>query len=1309
MGKPGGLPPTVSPMTPPVNPHTLEPNGEHVAGETPQPLEKVTNMNQITPTRATLAVLTAFVMSIGMVSIPGLDFAGGMTQEAHAAEPTLPTTDGKTEHTAAASCWEIKQNDPAATNGVYWLSTPAMGAPEQFYCDQESSGGGWVLVGRGREAWSTASIGSGTPAQVREIVNGPAAFAPKQLSSELIEQLVNEQGIDTLPDGIRLVRARNVQGTQWHDLSFTFSSPRTTWTWQFNNEQRIKNYRIGNQTFTGFSGDKTSNFGRNNGFDRVRTITGSYEGWHMGFGYGNDVRGQSDATSYLWSKNSSTGYARPFTQVYLRPQLLSIDINTEIPSAGTEAIIGKAVVDSFALPQSWGVAGLGAGPASIEGSNEVSAFTEANGHVFVGGNFTRVQRSAGGSGAQEQPYLAAFDRDTGEWIPNFRPTLNNQVKALAALPGNRIAVGGYFTEVNGEPRNGLVVLNAATGAIDPVFTGKLINYLSGGVSVVRSLDVQGDWLYAVGTFTHSTGGSESREVYTRAAARFHVTDGTADQTWNPEFNGTVMSVDASERGDRVYFAGYFSQSKGRTADKAAALAADSEDLMSWAPVFSNRSGGRTGYQQAVKEVGDRVWLGGSEHSLFSYSRDTFDLLSTTIGHNGGDFQAIASYGDVVYGGCHCFETQYEGASQWPNFGTGWTEANAIYGTGAWSATSGAAIPEFNGSFNTRGGAGAWALFIDSAGTLWQGGDWTASTRTGFYKQWSGGFTRQALQDTSAPTTPGGLTANAHSEGVTLSWEASTDDMGVVGYEVLRNDRVIATVTELTTTLSPAPSDTRYFVRAVDARGNASASSPAVTATQAPEPPKIESVIEAGAEWNYWYSATAPTGSWTAAGYDDSAWNTGIAPLGWGHSGIETLLEASAPKPLVSFYRHNFEVATDSAIESLELTVRADDGVVVYANDAEVQRVNVDPGYAGAGTYANRAVSASFAVSNPVTFTVPRSLLVPGTNVISASVHSNYRSTPSHSFELTATATLGEVEPFPEPPVEPETQEFVTAGSEWEYLFASTAPEAQWQSVEFDADAWATGQAPLGWGHTGLGTTLTADSPKPIVSLYRHEFDIAPGTALGEVQLTTRADDGLVLTVNGAEVERVNIDEGAVQFGAYPTYANRAVTASIAVSQPIEVTLPAEAFHTGTNVITASVHSNYRSTPSHSFELTAVATLDGEPLDGEPLPEVPETEADLPSEEESVESEPMMLDESAGLVPQQGEAQEQSTRQTDEAPAVHDEALAEEDSDSGEEQPLTDSPTRSPVESPSELSSGEPGVVREPERSEAPRRKTHGEA
>src|SRR5690606_35111388 len=179
---------------------------------------------------------------------------------------------------------------------------------------------------------------------------------------------------------------------------------------------------------------------------------------------------------------------------------------------------------------------------------------------------------------------------------------------------------------------------------------------------------------------------------------------------------------------------------------------------------------------------------------------------------------------------------------------------------------------------------------------------------------------------------------------------------------------------------------------------------------------------------------------------------------------------------------------------------------------------------------------------------------------------------------------------PEDPEDPMTVTFVETESDWAYLFSNEAPDDEWMADDFDEEGWSTGAAPLGWGHANLGTTLEAESPKPVVSLYRTTFEIEEGTELDEVEITTRADDGLVLWVNGVEVERVRIDPGEVRYGTWPTYANAAVGASTALANPVTVTVPADTFKVGTNVITASVHSNYRSSPSHSFELEAIAIL-----------------------------------------------------------------------------------------------------------------------
>jgi endoglucanase len=93
-------------------------------------------------------------------------------------------------------------------------------------------------------------------------------------------------------------------------------------------------------------------------------------------------------------------------------------------------------------------------------------------------------------------------------------------------------------------------------------------------------------------------------------------------------------------------------------------------------------------------------------------------------------------------------------------------------------------------------------------------------------------------DTAAPSTPGQPTAsNITATGVSLSWTASTDNVGVASYEVLRATgsgapAVVATVSRNSYAATGLTGGTTYTfsVRARDAAGNVSAVSPGRTVT-----------------------------------------------------------------------------------------------------------------------------------------------------------------------------------------------------------------------------------------------------------------------------------------------------------------------------------------------------------------------------------------------------------------------------------------------------------------------------------------------
>jgi len=93
----------------------------------------------------------------------------------------------------------------------------------------------------------------------------------------------------------------------------------------------------------------------------------------------------------------------------------------------------------------------------------------------------------------------------------------------------------------------------------------------------------------------------------------------------------------------------------------------------------------------------------------------------------------------------------------------------------------------------------------------------------------------ASSDTQAPTVPAGLTASSiGTTSFTLNWTASTDNIGVTGYEVYRNGTSIATTsgTNYSVTGLTAATTYNFTVRARDAAGNWSAQSAALSVTTA---------------------------------------------------------------------------------------------------------------------------------------------------------------------------------------------------------------------------------------------------------------------------------------------------------------------------------------------------------------------------------------------------------------------------------------------------------------------------------------------
>lgn len=140
---------------------------------------------------------------------------------------------------------------------------------------------------------------------------------------------------------------------------------------------------------------------------------------------------------------------------------------------------------------------------------------------------------------------------------------------------------------------------------------------------------------------------------------------------------------------------------------------------------------------------------------------------------------------------------------------------------------------------------------------------------------TGQFTATSTPDTEAPTAPSSLAASNTTETTTdLSWNASTDNVGVASYDVYQNGAVVANVgtTNYQVTGLTAATAYNFYIIAKDAAGNSSPQSNTVNITtdapdtQAPTAPtnlSASNITDSGASLSW----TASTDNVGVASYD----------------------------------------------------------------------------------------------------------------------------------------------------------------------------------------------------------------------------------------------------------------------------------------------------------------------------------------------------------------------------------------------------------------------------------------------------------
>ena len=1143
-------------------------------------------------------------LALGLASITGFGVLALSPVAAQAAVD--PLHDGLSEATAAASCWEIKQNNPRSSDGTYWLQTATMDAPGQFFCDQTTDGGGWVMIGRGREGWETWSQGKGDQTRLQTRPRTPGDFEVVQASHETVNGLLGGTKVSDLPDGVMVQRAWNHRGSAYQTVRMQFPKMRD-FIWPFKSAHPV-NVKFNREWWVN-GGIVWSGFGTNTSWGYVNLIASAQNEYTMGFGYGPLASSWYDTSSSTSFFHRNGSIINPYAEVYIRPELSSTDSSFRaIGDGGTAAETQKASVSEFATPTTWGVTGNLNGSIQ-EGSIQVQAFEQVGSTMYVGGNFTGVQKGKNGSETTSRG-LAAFDATTGDWTGQTFD-FNNQVKDLVELPGGKLLAVGDFTKVNGETHVGTVLIDAATGQIDPSWDLQIRNG-NASVVTVKAAKVVGEHIYLAGAFTHLTGNGSS-SVYARNGARLDLS-GKPDRSWNPEFNGAVIDIDVDENDSYLYAAGHFTRAHDLVAENAARLGtgAGAELDQSWSFRHSYFIGK---YQQAVTVGNGRVYFGGSQHSLFGYNTSDMTRTSGSITmQNGGDLQATtASATGVVYGSCHCSDYTFQDAYQYFALGDTWTRADEIQWVGGWDQATGRQIGWTPYRLSSLRSTGAWALEMGDDGALWVGGDFNFSYTSKTAGQWSGGWVRMPARSATAPAVPANLrAADGNAKEVTLKWSSVP---GAESYDILCDDRTVATTTSTSITV-PLGGNNRFFVRAVASDGLRGASTHAYTVDangQPTQPDDSTILVDDDATWAYHWSTDAVSADWTQTSYDDSSWSRGTAPIGYGAADLGTTLKPGTPKtrPLTTYARTTFTVADPTAIGGVNVAVTADDGAVVYVNGTEVVRQRMNDGAVTAGTYASASVTTPSACADRQLVFVPASQLVAGTNTLAVETHLNYRSSSSMTIDGTvqvvAKADVPEPEPQPEPEPEPAPQpdpdkpitpdpdqplevldvsgvnfgEFLPTGQYWNYWNSKDAPDAAWNSTA-DLSQWKHGASPLGWGDRDAATPFVlAASERPITTYFARDVNLGTISADFELTLDVRVDDGAVIYVNGTEVKRVNMPEGAVTNN---TNAKSNVSLGAAKKNLATVSVPRDVLKDGVNRIAVEEHANYAGAVSVSFDL-----------------------------------------------------------------------------------------------------------------------------
>src|SRR5207249_3078938 len=171
------------------------------------------------------------------------------------------------------------------------------------------------------------------------------------------------------------------------------------------------------------------------------------------------------------------------------------------------------------------------------------------------------------------------------------------------------------------------------------------------------------------------------------------------------------------------------------------------------------------------------------------------------------------------------------------------------------------------------------------------------------------------------------------------------------------------------------------------------------------------LVPFGSVWKYLDNGSDQGTAWRAPGFNDSAWASGPAQLGYSSNppeNDEATIVSYGPDPnnkfTTTYFRRAFVVSSASSVTNLTVSVLRDDGAVVYLNGTEIFRSNMPAGPVDYLTFALIAVGGADETINFYQNSVAPGLLTNGTNVLAVEIHQANLTSTDISFDLELSGT-----------------------------------------------------------------------------------------------------------------------------------------------------------------------------------------------------------------------------------------------------------------------------------------------------------------